>query len=128
MSSLLLGVSGVKPALPPGEYLSVLDAMRGEFFAARVELSLDPARFRIESAILMSEERLEAFNGRDRGIRVVGPGQEIDAHPHARGVAHILESILSSGPVDLASWEPTYGRLAEAQVKWEATHGRPLGA
>ena len=29
-------------------------------------------------------------------------------------------------PVDLASWEPAYGRLAEAQVKWEAAHGRPL--
>ena len=126
--SLALTVTGAKPPLPSGEYLSVLDAMRGEFFAARVELSLDPAGFRIEPAILMSEERLEAFNGRDRGIRVVGPGQEIDAHPHARGVAHILEAILASGPVDLASWEPNYGRLAEAQVKWEATHGRPLGA
>lgn len=31
-------------------------------------------------------------------------------------------------PVDLAAWEPTYGRLAEAQVKWEATHGTPLPA
>ncbi len=29
-------------------------------------------------------------------------------------------------PVDLATWEPTYGRLAEAQVQWEATHGTPL--
>jgi len=29
-------------------------------------------------------------------------------------------------PVDLASWEPDYGRLAEAQVRWEAAHGRPL--
>ena len=27
---------------------------------------------------------------------------------------------------DLAAWEPAYGRLAEAQVKWEAAHGRPL--
>jgi tRNA threonylcarbamoyladenosine biosynthesis protein TsaB len=30
------------------------------------------------------------------------------------------------GPVDLASWEPDYGRLAEAQVRWERAHGRPL--
>ena len=30
--------------------------------------------------------------------------------------------------VDLDRWEPDYGRLAEAQVKWEATHGRPLPA
>lgn len=31
-----------------------------------------------------------------------------------------------STPVDISSWEPSYGRLAEAQVKWEATHGRRL--
>ena len=36
--------------------------------------------------------------------------------------------IAGGGPVDLASWEPVYGRLAEAQVKWEAAHGRPLVA
>ena len=39
--------------------------------------------------------------------------------------------VLSEGellhPVELASWEPDYGRLAEAQVKWEAAHGRALG-
>ena len=27
---------------------------------------------------------------------------------------------------DPASWEPCYGRPAEAQAKWERTHGRPL--
>jgi tRNA threonylcarbamoyladenosine biosynthesis protein TsaB len=35
---------------------------------------------------------------------------------------------MRSGPVDLAGWEPDYGRLAEAQVRWEAVHGRPLTA
>ena len=29
---------------------------------------------------------------------------------------------------DVAGWEPVYGRLAEAQVKWEAIHGRSLEA
>ncbi|OYV67912.1 MAG: hypothetical protein B7Z72_09030, partial [Gemmatimonadetes bacterium 21-71-4] len=43
--------------------------------------------------------------------------------PHARGVAR-LEGALEAA--DLAGWEPHYGRLAEAQVKWEAQHGRPL--
>jgi hypothetical protein len=38
-----------------------------------------------------------------------------------------LASLVERGGVaDLASWEPSYGRLAEAQVKWEAEHGRPL--
>ena len=27
---------------------------------------------------------------------------------------------------DLESWEPDYGRPAEAQARWEAAHGRPL--
>jgi hypothetical protein len=30
------------------------------------------------------------------------------------------------GPVDLASWEPDYGRVAEAQRRWEAAHGRAM--
>jgi tRNA threonylcarbamoyladenosine biosynthesis protein TsaB len=34
--------------------------------------------------------------------------------------------INAADPADLASWEPSYGRLAEAQVKWEAAHGRSL--
>jgi hypothetical protein len=59
-------------------------------------------------------------------VKVIGPGQRWEATPHARGVAPILGSIIESGPVDLASWEPDYGRLAEAQVRWEAAHGRPL--
>jgi tRNA threonylcarbamoyladenosine biosynthesis protein TsaB len=29
-------------------------------------------------------------------------------------------------PVALTSWEPEYGRLAEAQVVWERTHGQAL--
>lgn len=126
VSSLVLTVTGAKPPLPSGEYLSVLDAMRGEFYAARVVLSPNAAEFEIEAVTLLPADAVGEFSGRDRRMRVVGPGQEVDAHPHARGVAPILETILARGPVDLASWEPDYGRLAEAQVRWEATHGRPL--
>jgi tRNA threonylcarbamoyladenosine biosynthesis protein TsaB len=32
----------------------------------------------------------------------------------------------ADGPVAVDSWEPAYGRLAEAQVQWEARHGTPL--
>src|ERR1700730_10672559 len=41
VSSLVLTVSGARPSMPAGEYLSVLDAMRGEYFAARVTLLSD---------------------------------------------------------------------------------------
>jgi len=125
VSSLLLIVSGAQPSLPNGKYLSVLDAMRGEFYAAQILLQSGVA-LQSEAPALISASQLEEVRLRDRALRIVGPGQEIDAHPHARGVAPLLASIVESGAVNLASWEPDYGRLAEAQVRWEATHGRPL--
>jgi tRNA threonylcarbamoyladenosine biosynthesis protein TsaB len=125
VSSLLLIVSGAQPPLPNGEYHSVLDAMRGEFYWARIILQSGVA-FQSEAPTLISAAHLEEVRSSERALRIVGPGQEIDVHPHARGVAPIIASIVESGPVNLASWEPDYGRLAEAQVRWEAAHGRPL--
>jgi tRNA threonylcarbamoyladenosine biosynthesis protein TsaB len=119
-------VTGARPTLQPGEYLSVLDAMRGEYFAARVTLLSDHTMIQSESTTLVGVEELMALAEREPLVKVVGPGQRLDFHPHARGVASLLESVVRGGPVDLASWEPSYGRLAEAQVRWEAAHGRPL--
>jgi tRNA threonylcarbamoyladenosine biosynthesis protein TsaB len=126
VSSLLLTVTGAKPPVAPGEYLSVLDAMRGEVFAARVVLPSGGAATQIEPTSILSAEQLSEAAARDRAVRIIGPGREVDARPHARGVAGLLPSILAGGQVDLALWEPDYGRLAEAQVRWEAAHGRPL--
>jgi tRNA threonylcarbamoyladenosine biosynthesis protein TsaB len=125
VSSLLLIASGAQPPLPNGKYLAVLDAMRGEFYAAHIHLRQARA-VQSEPPALLSAAALEEARLREHALKVVGPGQEIDLHPHARGVAPILDSIIESAPVNLASWEPDYGRLAEAQVRWEATHGRPL--
>jgi hypothetical protein len=47
--------------------------------------------------------------------------------PHARGFARLIASGIAA-EVEMTTWEPTYGRKAEAQVKWEAAHGRELGA
>lgn len=126
VSSLLLTVSGAQPSLPIGEYLSVLNAMRGEFFATRIVLRPGAEAIQPEPPTVISAQQLEDLAQRDRVLRIIGPGQQIDAHPHARGVAPMLAAIIEAGPVDLASWEPDYGRLAEAQVRWEAAHGRPL--
>jgi len=125
VSSLLLAVTGAQPPLPSGEYLSVLDAMRGEFYAARIVLDGIVAT-QADPPAIISQETVTELDASERELKVIGPGQAIDAHPHARGVAPILDSILRAGPVDLASWEPDYGRLAEAQVRWEAAHGRKL--
>jgi tRNA threonylcarbamoyladenosine biosynthesis protein TsaB len=126
VSSLLLTLTGARPAPPPGEYLSVLDAMRGEFYVARLTLGSDHIATQIGPTTLITAEELASLAGGKSGMRIIGPGQELDFHPHARGVAAVLESIVNEGPVDLALWEPEYGRLAEAQVRWEAEHGRAL--
>ena len=126
VSSLLLMVSSTQPPLEPGEYLAVLDAMRGELYAARVYRESAGLTKQIGPATILNAEQLADFIARERTLRIVGPGQSIEASPHARGALPILESIIEAGPVDLASWEPDYGRLAEAQVRWEAAHGRPL--
>ena len=126
VSSLLLTASGARPSLPSGEYLSVLDAMRGEFFAARITIRPGGVASQAGPATLISADQLANLGMSEPALTTIGPGQLIDAHPHARGVAPILASIVKAGPVNLASWEPDYGRLAEAQVRWEAAHGRPL--
>ena len=126
VSSLLLTVTGARPALQPGEYLSVLDAMRGEFYGARLTQGSNHVATQVGEMRLITADELVSLGGGKGGLRIIGPAQELDFHPHARGVSALLESIVDGGPVDLALWEPEYGRLAEAQVRWEAEHGRSL--
>jgi tRNA threonylcarbamoyladenosine biosynthesis protein TsaB len=125
VSSLLLSVTAGQPPLPSGEYLSVLDAMRGEYYAARIVIS-GVGAIQTEPPTIISQKELDEIQISEREVKVIGPGQLVAGQPHARGVASILDTIVQGGPVDLASWEPDYGRLAEAQVRWEATHGRKL--
>lgn len=127
VSSLLLTVTGTLPPLPAGEYLSVLDAMRGEWYVARVVVR-EGSIEQIEPPRLLSDEALDHLSREEPSVRVIGPGRAIDARPHARGAGPVMEEIVRRGPVDLHAWEPNYGRLAEAQVRWEAAHGRPLQA
>lgn len=120
VSSLLLTVTGARPALRAGEYLSVLDAMRGDWFVAHVMVAADGVVSEQGHARIVSSAEVEAISRGDPRLQLIGPGQAIDAHPHARGVAPLLARITSEGPVDLSSWEPDYGRLPEAQVRREA--------
>jgi tRNA threonylcarbamoyladenosine biosynthesis protein TsaB len=125
VSSLMLTVAA-RPNLAPGRYVSLLDAMRGEFYAQRVEVGEDGVVRRVGAAGIIPATDVQNVVERESDIYLIGPGQPIAAHPHARGVARLLEDILAAGTVDIAAWEPDYGRLAEAQVRWEAEHGRPL--
>ena len=123
VSSLLLVVAGLTAAPAPGRYLAVLDAMRGELFAADVLVAADGTAAIEGGPRLLAATEAEVEAER-MGATLAGPGRALEAVPHARGVARVDASALSL--VDLDSWEPDYGRLAEAQVRWESAHGRPL--
>ena len=125
VSSLMLTVAA-RVDLAPGRYLSLLDAMRGEFFAQRVEVVENGGVRPVGAAGIVPAADVQSVMEAESDIHLIGPSQPIAALPHARGVAWLLDDILAAGPVDIASWEPDYGRLAEAQVRWEAEHGRPL--
>ncbi len=123
VSSLLLIPSGANVA--SGGYLAILPAMRGESYVVAVDVAADGNVLTDGIVTLVPTAKAEAI-ANESGRVLIGPGFGKDLKPHARGVARMLGDIIASGPCDLDTWEPAYGRLAEAQVKWEATHGRPL--
>ncbi len=122
------------PALSAGNagILAILDAMRDEWYVQQLAWGArdegivprlgDPAprapgdsrRWRRAPARRRPASAAASFAG------------GVEAIPLARDIVALAEGELLQ-PVDLASWEPEYGRLAEAQVKWEAAHGRALG-
>jgi tRNA threonylcarbamoyladenosine biosynthesis protein TsaB len=122
-SSHQLIVAGAWPG--PGRYLALLDAMRGERFAAVVEIAAD-GTLSSDGIVRLITAAMAADEAHLLGARRIGPDEELVASPRAAGVVRLLERLLADGPVSLDAWEPDYGRLAEAQVKWEAAHGRPL--
>lgn len=125
VSSLLLSVANATTSTSDGFYLSVLPAMREEWFAMLVERKGNSIIQRGDASIVGASELARAATM--QGAIPMGPGQEIDSRPHARGVAVLLDQIIVAGPVPIETWEPDYGRLAEAQVRWEAAHGKALG-
>jgi len=123
VSSLALVAAGAEPPLAAGRYVVALDAMRGERYAQSVVIRADGSVAVEGKAAIVEPAALAAL-----GAPIIGPLEAEPRLPHARGVARMLADILGAGPVDLDAWEPSYGRLAEAQVRWEAAHGRPLSA
>ena len=126
VSSLALIVAGNVTDGPRGarRYLAILDALRGESYVAEFEHDEGAVR-QVGDMRLVPTEEVPAIAAASEA-RPVGPDQPDHWLPHARGVTLLTESLVNGGPVEVASWEPTYGRMAEAQAKWEATHGRAL--
>lgn len=124
VSSLALLVAGGAQRRPAGAYLAVVDAMRGERFVQGVAVGSDGHLTMLTAPTRIAAGACGDF-ARRLGATTIGPGEGVDIqeHPHARGSLRLSELLL---PVDLAAWEPDYGRLAEAQARWEAEHKRPL--
>jgi tRNA threonylcarbamoyladenosine biosynthesis protein TsaB len=127
VSSLALIVAGRSAHLEPGRWLALLDAMRGERYAALYDVGAGGSVHEVERLGRVRDADV-ARECERLGARAIGPREMVDAAPHARGAAILFDAILAHGRVSLDSWEPEYGRLAEAQVKWEALHGRSLAS
>ena len=123
--STLLVVGSAEPPLRPGSYIVALDAMRGDCFCQMVTVESDGKLIPGES---WREPRtdLEA-RARASNATIIGPTEVAPIAPHARGFARLIGAGIAT-PVEMTTWEPEYGRKAEAQVRWEAAHGRELEA
>jgi tRNA threonylcarbamoyladenosine biosynthesis protein TsaB len=128
VSSLALVVASRDP-FAPGRYLAAIDALRGEHYVALFDVGAEG-----EMRALGPELRVPSTDVLERAAAhdavAVGPGREGAAHvdPRASAAARLASFLEAIPAADLSGWEPAYGRLAEAQVKWEATHGRSLEA
>jgi tRNA threonylcarbamoyladenosine biosynthesis protein TsaB len=120
--ALILAADGPPTA---GRWLAVLDALRGDVYAEAFAVDEHRAVQVLMTARLVKQTALRSLAD-SLGVEVVGPGQAVNRLPHARGVAALESLVVAGGPVELASWEPHYGRKAEAQVRWEALHERSL--
>jgi tRNA threonylcarbamoyladenosine biosynthesis protein TsaB len=127
ISSLLLIIAGMETPPAAGTWLATLDAMRGESFVQLIHVTPRGALRESSDVRVVRDDEIESI-ARTADARIAGPGREVDVAPHARGVVRLGGHGALAAPVDLASWEPNYGRLAEAQVRWEAAHGRALNA
>ena len=131
-----------------GPVSACYDALRGQVFAAVYRFSSGAVSTLVGPSLLTVAELARVAPERPRVVVTDGRGSVSDelylwtgrtplslTHPEFSPVAVALCE-LSEWPgggdgslarvADPGTREPVYGRPAEAQVKWEARHGRPL--
>jgi tRNA threonylcarbamoyladenosine biosynthesis protein TsaB len=138
-STLMVRAAGAA-AMHGARVLVATSALRGELYAASYRVDLPRAVTTLLAPTLATPESL---HGETPDLLVAdAPDKLVDrladqfAVPLIRGgqslpTATALLSLLgvAGGAEPIAhpeSWEPRYGRLAEAQIRWEAAHGRAL--
>jgi tRNA threonylcarbamoyladenosine biosynthesis protein TsaB len=137
--SLMVRAAGV--AQPGSLVLAVSNALRGEVYAGayrfhtdRVETQL-PASVRTLAELVEGELEPNLLVG-DAPPEILAElkrwsGQSVITGAEASPRAALLFSLIDrQGGARLIemprTWEPHYGRPAEAQARWEMAHGRPL--
>jgi tRNA threonylcarbamoyladenosine biosynthesis protein TsaB len=126
VSSLALLVASREPQ-HAGRFLAAVDAMRGEQYVQLFEAEVGGGVVPIEALRLVPTSDVDRI-AEELEAMAIGPGRHGSelVVPIASAAVRITKLIDGTAAADLAAWEPGYGRLAEAQVKWEAAHGRPL--
>jgi tRNA threonylcarbamoyladenosine biosynthesis protein TsaB len=114
IGSLFLIPASVAATLPGGKYVALLDAMRGDFYALSFDVTSEGRLdFLSHTELCSAAQVAERFGG----VTQLGPGRAVNVTPHARGAAWVIDRILDAGPADASTWEPDYGRMAEAEVR-----------
>ncbi len=126
--SLLGAARGAE--VQPGETVAaVSDALRGELFAGAWRFHAGAVEWVLPPMVLTPTGFRERVGA---GVRITGTGAPLlgAGEPSWPRAAALLGLVGLAGGVtrvaDPAGWQPTYGRPAEAQAKWEREHGRPL--
>jgi len=135
----LVGTARLGSALVPGPVAALYDALRGEVFAAVCDFSktapliVSPrlttvdalaaegvvASLAIGDGAAAHADKVHAWTGRPAVAPPAGA-------PRASILIELIETGIATKVSDPSAWEPVYGRPAEAQVRWERTHGRAL--
>lgn len=138
----MAAAAGAALKLDPVPVAACFDALRGQVYGAlyvfhpgHVETLVPPAVMTIPEFADRTSVRPKLVVG-DGAMRYPG---EVERWSGAAPVpleslpplaAMLLAIVTREGAArtidDVLTAEPVYGRLAEAQVKWEARHGRPL--
>jgi len=138
-STLLVRAAGIAP--PGGaRVLVVTSALRGELYTAsyhvllpsRVDTAMEPRLATVdtlsrEAPDLVIADAPDKLVDRLAGQFAVPLIRGNASLPHAAALLNLIGVPGGAVPIThLDDWEPTYGRPAEAQARWEAAHGRAL--
>lgn len=125
--SLLLAGASVS-GLPGGRYVVHADALRHERYVLPVRRLDDGTTETAGPLGRVSVEQLRAEAAAEARVAVLHSPLDDERHVVEPTLAALplAGGVWRETPVSLAAWEPVYGRLAEAQVKWEERHGSAL--